>query len=124
MSRNKPSTSMTNLGCISKLHTIVRPSLHSCAGNWVAIGLAFVYYARTARAFSAEIKCRHCTCPANGLAIGRLFVYYARAAHAFSEGIKCRHCRLFFNYLVRLRRTFFPLTFAHCEYSLKRSQIF
>ena len=48
MSGNKPSTSITNVGCKSKLHTVVRPSSHSCAGNWVAIGLPVVYYARTA----------------------------------------------------------------------------
>ena len=34
--------------------------MHSCLGNWVAIGHAVVYFAQTALAFSAGIKCRHC----------------------------------------------------------------
>ena len=35
--------------------------MHLCPGKWVATGLAVVCYARTANAFSAGIKCRHCT---------------------------------------------------------------
>ena len=36
--------------------------MRPCPGNWVAIGRAVVYHARAAQAFSAGIKCRHCTC--------------------------------------------------------------
>ena len=32
-----------------------------CPGNWVAIGRAVVYYVWAAQAFSAGIKCPHCT---------------------------------------------------------------
>ena len=35
--------------------------MHQCPGKWVAIGRAVVYYARAAHAFSAGIKCRHCS---------------------------------------------------------------
>ena len=35
--------------------------MHPCPGNWVAIGRAVVYYARGDQAFSAGIKCRHCS---------------------------------------------------------------
>ena len=35
--------------------------MHPCPGNWVGIGHAVMYYVRSARAFSAGIKCRHCT---------------------------------------------------------------
>ena len=35
--------------------------MHPCPGNWVEIGRAVVYYARADQAFSAGIKCRHCT---------------------------------------------------------------
>ena len=34
--------------------------MHPCPRNRVAIGFAVVYYARTAHASSAGIKCRHC----------------------------------------------------------------
>ena len=61
MSKNKPSTSMDHLACESKLRSVVRSSMHPCPGIWVEIGRAVVYYARAARAFSAGIKCRHCT---------------------------------------------------------------
>ena len=49
---------MTNVACETKLRLVVRSSLHPCPENWVAIGLAVVYYAHL---FSAGIKCRHCT---------------------------------------------------------------
>ena len=34
--------------------------MHQYPGNWVATGLAVVYYAGAARAFSAGIRYRHC----------------------------------------------------------------
>ena len=52
---------MTNVACESKLHSVLRPSMHPCAGNWVVVRRRVVYCARTANAFSAGIKCRHCT---------------------------------------------------------------
>ena len=36
--------------------------MHSYPRNLVIIGRAVVYYARSAHAFSAGIKCQHCTC--------------------------------------------------------------
>ena len=33
--------------------------MHPCPGNWVAIGLADVHYARVAQALSTGIKCWH-----------------------------------------------------------------
>ena len=53
MSKNEPSTSMTDVACESKLRSVVRSSMHTCPGNWVAIGRSVVYFARPARAFSA-----------------------------------------------------------------------
>ena len=49
MSKNKPSTSM-----------LMMTFMYPCPGNWMAIGPAVVYYARTAQTFSAGIKCQHC----------------------------------------------------------------
>ena len=60
MSKNKPCTSMAHIACESKLPSVLRSSMHSCSGNWVAIGCAVVCYARTAHTLSAGIKCRHC----------------------------------------------------------------
>ena len=34
--------------------------MHPYPGNWVPIGCTVVYYAQTAHAFSAGIKCLHC----------------------------------------------------------------
>ena len=34
--------------------------MHPDTGNWMAIRRAVEYYARSAHAFSAGIKCRHC----------------------------------------------------------------
>ena len=51
---------MTNVASETKLSSIVRSSLHPCLGNWEAIGLPVVYYARAVHLLSAEIKCRHC----------------------------------------------------------------
>ena len=53
---------MTQVACKPKLRSVLRSSVHPCQVNWVAIGHAVVYYAQTAHAFSAGIKCRHCTC--------------------------------------------------------------
>ena len=63
MSRTTSSMPMTHvtLACESKLRSIVRSSVHPRPGNWVAIGNAVVYYVRAARAFSAGIKCWHCS---------------------------------------------------------------
>ena len=35
--------------------------MHPCPENWVAIGHAVAYFAQAAHAFSAGIKCRHCS---------------------------------------------------------------
>ena len=59
--RNKSSASMTDVACKSKLRLVVRSFMHPCPGNWVAIGCAGVYYARASHAFSAGIKCQHCS---------------------------------------------------------------
>ena len=53
---------MTHVVCESKLRIVVRSSMQLCPGKLVAIGHAVVYFAQTAHAFSAGIKCRHCTC--------------------------------------------------------------
>ena len=50
---------MTHVACESKLRLVVRSSKHQCPGNWVPMGLAVIYSVWAARAFSAEIKCRH-----------------------------------------------------------------
>ena len=44
-----------------KLRSVVTSSMHPCPVNGVAIGRAVVYHARAAHAFSAGIKCRHCS---------------------------------------------------------------
>ena len=59
--KNKPSTATTQVACESKLRSVVRSSMHPCPENLVAIGRAVVNYAQDAHAFSAGIKCRHCT---------------------------------------------------------------
>ena len=61
MSKNKLSTSMAHIACESKLHWVLRSSIHPCPVNWVATKRTVVYYARATQAFSAGIKCRHCT---------------------------------------------------------------
>ena len=54
---------MTHLACKSKLRlSYVMSYMHPCPGNWVAIGHVVVYFARSAHAFSAGIKCQHCMC--------------------------------------------------------------
>ena len=60
---NNPNTSMTYVVCESKLHSVVRSSIQLCQGNWVASGHIVVYYAWAAHAFSAGVKCQHCTHP-------------------------------------------------------------
>ena len=52
---------MTHLVCESKLRLVVRSSMHPCPGHCVAIGHAVAYFPQAAHAFSAGIKCRHCT---------------------------------------------------------------
>ena len=52
---------MTHEAFESNLRSVVRSSMHPYPGNWVAIGRAVVYYAWTAREFSAGIKCQHCS---------------------------------------------------------------
>ena len=47
----------------------------------MAIGRAVVYHARVALAFSAGIKCRHCTGVGEGLCVVREV-----SKHAFSKG--------------------------------------
>ena len=48
---------MTHAACESKLRSVVRASKHSCP----AIGRTIVYHAQAAHAFSAGIKCQHCS---------------------------------------------------------------
>ena len=60
--KNKPITSMTHLACKAKLRSVGNSSIHPCPENWVAMGHAVVYFAQAAHAFSAGIKCWHCTC--------------------------------------------------------------
>ena len=55
------STPMTHIVCKAKIRTVVRSSMHLYLGHWVTIKRAVVYHARSAHAFSAGIKCRHCT---------------------------------------------------------------
>ena len=58
---NKRSTSTTHVVCESKLHLVLRSSMPCThTQDWVAIRLAFMYYAQAAHAFSAGITCRHC----------------------------------------------------------------
>ena len=45
MAQNKPSTSMTQEACKSKLLSVLRSFMHPCPGNRVAIGRAFIYHA-------------------------------------------------------------------------------
>ena len=59
--KNKLSTSMTHVAGESELRSVVRSSMLPCPGNWVAIRPAVVYHARAAQAFSAGIKCQHCS---------------------------------------------------------------
>ena len=61
MSNKKSNTLITHIACESKLRSVVRSYMHPCPGNWVAIGCAVVYSARAAHAFSAGIKCWHCS---------------------------------------------------------------
>ena len=55
-----PSTLMTHIVCESKLHSVLRSSMHPCPVNHVAIGCVVVYHARDAHASSTGIKCWHC----------------------------------------------------------------
>ena len=52
---------MTHVTFESKLRSVGRSSMHPCQGNRVAIGRVVVCHALAAHAFSAEIKCRHCS---------------------------------------------------------------
>ena len=52
-----PSTSMTHVGCKSKLRSVVGSFMHACTGNWVESGCTVVCYAQ---AFSARIECPQC----------------------------------------------------------------
>ena len=56
-----PNTPMIHLACEFNLRSEVRSSMHTCSGNYLAIGSAAVYYAGAAQAFSAGIRCRHCS---------------------------------------------------------------
>ena len=61
LQEHKPSTSITHVACESKLHSAVSSFMHPCLGNWVVIGHAVVYFSQAPPAFSAGIKCRHCS---------------------------------------------------------------
>ena len=58
---NNLNISMTHVACESKLRPVIRSSIHPSQGNWVSIEHTVVFYAQAAQAFSAGIKCRHCT---------------------------------------------------------------
>ena len=58
-SKNNPSTLMTQVAYESKLRSVVKVSMRLCPGNWVAVELEIVYYARAAQDISARIECRH-----------------------------------------------------------------
>ena len=60
MSKN-PSTSMTNITLKLELCSILRSSMHTWPGTWVAIGRAVVYSARAVHTFSAGITRQHCS---------------------------------------------------------------
>ena len=62
-----PSTSMAYMAYKSKLHSVLRSSMHPCPDNWVTIGRANVYHAGVVHAFSAGIKCQHCSIPSLAL---------------------------------------------------------
>ena len=51
---------MTHVIGESKLRSFVRSSMHQRIGKWVAIGGAVVYYALSARPFSAGINDLYC----------------------------------------------------------------
>ena len=62
MRRKKPITQMTHVVCKSKLHSVVRSSMHAYPEEKiVSILHACVYYGPSTLAFSAEMKCCHCT---------------------------------------------------------------
>ena len=61
ISENKPRTPVTHVAYKKKLRSVVRSSMHPCPRYWLAIGSAVMYHARATQAFSAGIKCRHCT---------------------------------------------------------------
>ena len=46
---------MTHEACDSKLHLVVRSSMHPYPGNWVAIGHAVVYYTLAAHELNVGI---------------------------------------------------------------------
>ena len=56
MSKNKPNTSITHVGCESKLRSTVRSSMHPYPGDWVVIGRhsPIVHYARAAITHSVQ----------------------------------------------------------------------
>ena len=60
--KNKPSTSSTQVACKSKLHSVVRSSMHLYPGGWVVIRRTVVYNARIACTFSAKFQNLYCTC--------------------------------------------------------------
>ena len=55
-----PSKLMTHIVCESKLHSVLRSSMHPSPVNHVAIRCVVVYHPWDAHAFSAGIKCWHC----------------------------------------------------------------
>ena len=57
--KNTSGSSVTHVACKSKLRSVVRLSMYPCPGNWMAVGCAVVYYARTDHTLSAGIKCRN-----------------------------------------------------------------
>ena len=65
--------------------------MHPCHGKWVVIGCPVVYYARTALAFSAGIKCRYCILTAVDSNLGEIFKAKARLGIYGKEKRQSKH---------------------------------
>ena len=83
---------MAHVAYESMLRPVVRLFMHPCPGNRVVIGRAVVYYARTAHAYSAGIKCRHCTYLIQNLIWAVCLKYEAKPSSIiFSKMVKLYH---------------------------------
>ena len=67
--------------------------MHPCPANCVTIGQAVIYYDQAAQAFSAGIKCRHCTLKENdGMsAVTHLLNIVSILSKEVSEMVKRAH---------------------------------
>ena len=64
MSKNKPSTLMTQVACESRLCSVVRSEITHSQETRFKIKGAVVYFALAAHTFSVGIKCQYCRYPA------------------------------------------------------------